>query len=48
MEVVEAADGPTALMMRAASLAEGKAFELIVLDCNMPGMDGFGSCRETP
>jgi signal transduction histidine kinase/CheY-like chemotaxis protein len=41
MEVVEAADGPTALMTRAASLAEGKAFELIVLDCNMPGMDGF-------
>ncbi|MEF8756403.1 MAG: response regulator [Accumulibacter sp.] len=41
MDVVEAPDGPTALAMHAASVAEDRPFDVVLLDCHMPGMDGF-------
>ncbi|MCM8613420.1 response regulator [Accumulibacter sp.] len=41
MDVVEAPDGQTALSVHAASVAEGRPFDIVLLDCHMPGMDGF-------
>jgi signal transduction histidine kinase/CheY-like chemotaxis protein len=41
IDVAEAEDGPTALGMHAASVVDDKRFDLVLLDCHMPGMDGF-------
>lgn len=45
MDVEQAEDGPTALRMHAASVAEDKRFDLVLLDYHMPGMDGFEVAR---
>jgi len=40
-EVVMAGDGPTALRLH-----EHSAFNLVLMDCQIPGMDGFDTTRE--
>jgi CheY-like chemotaxis protein len=41
MEVHVVADGPAALRILRTERVAGRAFELILLDAHMPGMDGF-------
>jgi CheY-like chemotaxis protein len=40
-EVDEAADGPSALVHLEGARASGIPYKLMLLDCRMPGMDGF-------
>ena len=40
-----AAGGPQALDMYRAAKAQGKPYQLILTDCNMPGMDGIAFTR---
>jgi two-component system, sensor histidine kinase and response regulator len=40
-QVDEAADGPSALKMRAEASTSGLPCRLVILDCRMLGMDGF-------
>jgi two-component system sensor histidine kinase/response regulator len=40
-QVEEAEDGPTALEQIEAARANGAPYQLMLLDCRMPGMDGF-------
>ncbi|MGH7837878.1 MAG: response regulator, partial [Candidatus Binataceae bacterium] len=42
----EAADGPAALEEIAAALRNRRPYRLVLLDCRMPGMDGFAVARE--
>ncbi|HVN91002.1 MAG TPA: ATP-binding protein [Candidatus Binataceae bacterium] len=46
--VDEASDGMTALALNAHATASGQPFQLILLDCRMPGMDGFEVARQLP
>jgi PAS domain S-box-containing protein len=41
VEAVEASNGPEALALAAAAAAEGREFDIGVLDLNMPDMDGI-------
>ncbi len=41
MEIVEAHDGPSGIQAALAAEQNDKPFHLILLDCRMPGMDGF-------
>ena len=41
VEAVEASSGPEALALAAAAAAEGREFDIGVLDLNMPDMDGI-------
>ena len=49
--VAEAADGAEGLMELEKAKSEGAPFQFVLLDCRMPGMDGFtleigrASCR---
>jgi signal transduction histidine kinase/CheY-like chemotaxis protein len=40
-EVSEAADGPQGLALLERARLSGRPFKLLLLDCRMPGMDGF-------
>lgn len=40
-EITEAADGPSALRTIREAAEQGRPFELLLLDCRMPEMDGF-------
>ncbi len=46
VEAVEAADGFEALEIAGTAAQEGRAFDLGVIDLNMPGMDGMELARE--
>ena len=46
--VSEAIDGPTALVMDEEAATAGQSYQLILLDCRMPGMDGFEVARKLP
>jgi len=39
--IAEASDGPTALAALHSAHAKRVAFQLVIIDCQMPGMDGF-------
>jgi signal transduction histidine kinase/ligand-binding sensor domain-containing protein/CheY-like chemotaxis protein len=41
MQPTEAADGAAAIEMMIAASRNRRPFELVLLDCNMPGVDGF-------
>ncbi len=41
MRVEEAADGESAIEAFRAARAEGRPYDALLLDCRMPGMDGF-------
>jgi CheY-like chemotaxis protein len=40
-EVIEAEDGPQGLALLERARLSGQPFNLLLLDCRMPGMDGF-------
>ncbi|MEW6501649.1 MAG: response regulator [Thermodesulfobacteriota bacterium] len=44
--VGEAAGGPEALAELRAALARGEPYRMVLLDCRMPGMDGFTVAEE--
>ena len=46
MEVEEAENGPDALKLLLESRVDARSFELVVLDVQMPGMDGLQVARE--
>jgi len=41
VRISEAADGKSALQMLKAAEADGKPFDFVLTDCNMPNMDGI-------
>jgi PAS domain S-box-containing protein len=45
IEVAESADGPSGLLQLTEAAQAGQPFDFILLDCRMPGMDGFEVAR---
>ncbi len=45
-QVTEAEDGPGALAAIQSAARDGNPYKLMLLDCRMPGMDGFQVARE--